>query len=42
MPLEVFQQEMRASATFARIVRRNLSARLYTSEQFTACNLSIR
>jgi CRP-like cAMP-binding protein len=39
MPVDVFRQEMRSSASFARIVRRNLSARLYTSEQFTACNL---
>ena len=39
MPLDVFRQEMRADGSFARIVRRNLSARLYASEQFMACNL---
>jgi CRP-like cAMP-binding protein len=37
MPLDVFRQEMTSSASFATIVRRNVSARLYASEQSQAC-----
>ncbi len=39
MPLETFRRELRSSVPFARIVRRNVSARLFTAEQFTACNV---
>jgi hypothetical protein len=39
MPLATFRSEMRSSAPFARTVRRNVSARLFTSEVLTACNL---
>jgi CRP-like cAMP-binding protein len=39
MPVGAFEQELRSNAAFARSIRRNVSARLFTSEQFTACNL---
>jgi hypothetical protein len=39
MPIETFREELRSSVPFARIVRRNVSARLFTAEQFTACNV---
>jgi hypothetical protein len=39
MPIETFRHELRSSAPFARIVRRNVSARLFSAEQFTACNV---
>ncbi len=39
MPIETFRRELRSSAPFARIVRRNVSARLFSAEQFTACNV---
>jgi len=39
MPIETFREELRSSAPFARIVRRNVSARLFSAEQFTACSV---
>jgi CRP-like cAMP-binding protein len=39
MPLSAFEQELRVNVPFARSIRRNVSARLFTSEQFAACNL---
>lgn len=39
MPIETFRRELRSSPPFARIVRRNVSARLFSAEQFTACNV---
>ncbi len=39
MPLATFREELRSSAPFARTVRRNVSARLFSSEVLTACNL---
>jgi len=39
IPMETFRRELGSNASFARSVRRNVSARLFTSEQLTACSV---
>jgi CRP-like cAMP-binding protein len=39
MPREQFRHAMSRSSELARLAQRNVSARLFASEQFTACNL---
>lgn len=38
MSVERFEERMRTSAPFARIIRRNVRATLFSAQQFAACN----
>ena len=39
MTIERFQARMAASATFAKLMRRNVGASLFSAQQFAACNV---